>query len=183
MWSSPVRAPEQRGLGTFLSGAGAPPAQQGGLAITELHPPSPRATSWRAPTQRVGEWVSASRFTELSDLLIELVSEGLSLTDACREAEVPVDTVRGWLKRGRREESGPYARFAREIDEARAFEPPPGSLSEDELLEFVVRATKKGSVPAARLWWEILRAKERPPRADSLSAVDELAARRAQGKT
>ena len=102
----------------------------------------------------------------------------VSLADACREVEIPVNTVRHWLKRGRREENGPYAMFAREIDNARAFELPSGPMTRDELRLIVWRAVQKGSVPAMRLYWQILEAERHPAKRDPLSGVDELAARR-----
>ena len=73
------------------------------------------------------------RLEEAGGLLVELVAAGLSLPDACTQAAVPIDTVKTWLKRGRREDDGPYAEFAAAINAARTSEAPLGPMSEEEL--------------------------------------------------
>ena len=61
----------------------------------------------------------SERLQEVGGLLIALTGAGLSLADACAKAEIPEPTAKTWLAKGRREQSGPYAAFARGIDTAR----------------------------------------------------------------
>ena len=120
-----------------------------------------------------------SRLEEVGGVVVALTASGLSLEDACREAGIALNTVKTWLKRGRREVSGPYGAFARSIEAARTLaKTPTGPMSEEELNQAVWRAVRKGSVPAMRLAWELLKAAERPSKADPLSVIDQLAARR-----
>jgi transposase len=124
--------------------------------------------------------MAASKFTpENRGALLERFAAGVSIPDACRAAGISHKTVKGWLARGRQESEGEYHDFARAADEARAAaaarQPP---MDEAELAEVVSRMARRGSVQAAKLRWEMLRApdgQERPP-ADEF---DELKARRA----
>ena len=127
-----------------------------------------------------GERVSA-RLEEAGGLLVELVAAGLSLPDACSQAEVPINTVKTWLKRGRREDDGRYSEFAAAIDAARTADAPLGPMSEEELALVVSRAARKGSVQAMRLRWQQLSEAKRPSGSgDIFDTIDELAARRAR---
>jgi hypothetical protein len=65
-----------------------------------------------------------SKFNEHSDRLVAMVSEGLTLTDACKNAGVPFDTARNWITRGRRDPSGEYGAFAVALDRARMAQAP-----------------------------------------------------------
>jgi hypothetical protein len=125
-----------------------------------------------------------SKFTpENRGALIRATVADRPLRDTCQELGLHHDTVRGWLKRGRREQSGPYFEFALAVDLARercrleAAEP----MDQQGLLEVTSQAARTGSVQAMKLLWEMLRAGpgrgEEP--ADPLDELDELAARRA----
>jgi predicted transcriptional regulator len=107
------------------------------------------------------------------------VEHGVSLPDAATAEGARSETVRTWLRRGRREDSGPYADFARAIREARkAAGDRPEPMDADELAKVVSEMARKGSVQAAKLRWEMLRApdgQERP----AADEFDELKARRA----
>ena len=122
-----------------------------------------------------------SRVDEQAELLVELTAAGLSLADACVQAGVPLNTVKHWLRLGRKESSGPRAEFADAIDAARAPKLPTGPLSEQELAEVISAAARKGSVQAMRLRWEQLK-REKAPAADALGVVDEIAARRGRAR-
>ncbi len=64
--------------------------------------------------------MSATKFTpENRGALLERTAAGVSLTDACCALDLRKATVKGWLTRGRREQSGEYADFARRMDAAR----------------------------------------------------------------
>jgi hypothetical protein len=119
--------------------------------------------------------VSASKFTpEVRRALVERTAQSLSLADACRSEGLRLNTVKGWLRRGRREDSGPYADFAQAIEQARARSASrPEPMDADELAQVVSQMARKGSVQAAKLRWEMLRAPdaERPERGDEF---DEL---------
>jgi hypothetical protein len=128
--------------------------------------------------------VSVSKFTpENRGGLIERTAAGVSLSDACRALELREATVKGWLTKGRREESGDYADFVAAVEEARqAAEQRPGPMDESELIEVVSTRARAGSVQAAKLRWEMLRAPDEGEGAadevDPLAEVDELARRR-----
>ncbi len=130
-----------------------------------------------------------SRFAELRSGLVALAGAGLSLRDACTQAEVPEATARGWLRKGR-EGTEPYDGFVREMEAAREAAQVAHArlapMNEAELLEVASGAARKGSVQAMRLVWEMLRTEpadgEREKPADTLGFIDQLAQRRA-GKT
>jgi hypothetical protein len=127
--------------------------------------------------------VSASKFTpEIRGGLLERTAAGVSLSDAARAVGVRETTAKSWLTRGRREESGEYADFAAAMDEAReAAKSRPDAMDEAELGRLVSGMARKGSVQAAKLSWEMLRAPsgdEDTATDDPLAEVDELARRR-----
>jgi transposase-like protein len=95
--------------------------------------------------------MSASRFTpEVRSALVEHTAEGLPLADACRVEGLRLNTVKGWLQRGRQEREGPYAHFDRAIREARkAARDRPTPMDADELPRVVSEKARKGSVQAA----------------------------------
>ncbi|MDQ3647479.1 MAG: hypothetical protein M3433_02640 [Actinomycetota bacterium] len=126
--------------------------------------------------------MSASAFTpEVRGALIERTAAGVSMRDACRVLELREKTVAGWLARGRREDSGPYADFVRAIEAAREdarSRPEPMTVEEHRLA--VSEAARQGSVQALKLYWEMLRARdtEEPAVPGPVSKIDELAAKR-----
>lgn len=106
---------------------------------------------------------------ETRQAIIGLVGDGLCLKDAARAAGVREKTLKGWLTRGRKEDSGSYREFADAIDVARreveAREKP---MTRDELKLVVSRAAKNGSVAAQKLYWEMLhRGASTPPETPS----------------
>lgn len=121
---------------------------------------------------------------EARAVLIGGIANGLTLEDAARAAGVGTQTVKTWLRRGRKEESGEFAEFARAVTESRD-KALPEPLTEDEHRRLVSAIARKGSVQALKLYWEIILADrdanetedEQP--ADPLAGVDELAERRA----
>lgn len=104
----------------------------------------------------------------------------MSVEDAARAAGVKINTVRGWLRDGRKDPDGRFGRFAADLDAVRAEAPTvrAGALDLEELRELVAKAARGGSVPAMRLALDMLRGAEQPSAAaaDSLAAIDELAA-------
>lgn len=131
----------------------------------------------------------SAKFTpETRGGLLERTAAGVSMVDACRSLGLREKTVAGWLTRGRGEASGEYAEFARAIDQAREdARSRPEPMDEDELARVVSEMARKGSVSAAKLRWEMLRA----PRLDGaeggdadgdpLAELDELARKRGAG--
>jgi IS30 family transposase len=129
--------------------------------------------------------MSESKFTpEIRGALIERTAAGVSLRDACRALGLREATVKGWLTRGRRENDGDYAAFAAAVDRARADRRSrPEPMDADELARRVSEMVRGGSVQAAKLRWEMLRAAEPDGEGvkdddDPLAEVDELARRR-----
>jgi hypothetical protein len=103
--------------------------------------------------------MAASKFTpEITEGLLELVTDGLTIKDAALAMEVREKTVRNWLAKGRSEEDGPYAAFAEGIEEAQQeAESKEEPMDREELLLVVSRAARKGSVQAMKLMEELLR--------------------------
>lgn len=105
---------------------------------------------------------SRSKFTpDNCQAIVELIFDGVSISDAARETGINVKTVKNWLSKGRAEDDGPYADFAASVDRARQEveqREPPGT--EEELRLVVWRAAKGGSVAAQKLYWEMLRASD-----------------------
>jgi hypothetical protein len=60
-----------------------------------------------------------SQFSDHSEQLVAMVSEGLPLTEACSRAGMPYDTARNWVTAGRRDPSGQYGAFVVALDRAR----------------------------------------------------------------
>jgi transposase len=135
--------------------------------------------------------MAASKFTpEVTEGILELVTDGLTIKDAARAMEVREKTVRNWLAKGRSEEDGPHAAFAEAIEEAQQeAQDQEEPMDREELLLVVSKAARKGSVQAMKLMEEMLRVKRDDPEGekpqdpfDALDAEtdDELAAARAR---
>lgn len=124
--------------------------------------------------------MSGSKFTpETRGGLLERIAAGLSLADAAREVGVREKTVKGWLTRGRKEDTGPYAQFASAVQKAReAAKSRPVPMDEAELAQVVSQMARSGSVQAAKLRWEMLQSSD--PEAVPVDEFDELKARRAR---
>src|SRR4249919_893940 len=105
------------------------------------------------------QFMAASKFTtEITEGIIDLVSDGLTIKDAALAVEVREKTVRNWLARGRSEDDGPYAAFAEAIEEAQQeAEQQEEPMDREELLLVISKAARKGSVQAMKLMEELLR--------------------------
>jgi hypothetical protein len=64
--------------------------------------------------------MTATLFDKHAKALVGLVSEGLSLRDACDQRGLRYKTAQSWLGQGRREPDGRYGAFTRAVEEARA---------------------------------------------------------------
>src|SRR3954467_6438305 len=99
----------------------------------------------------------AGKFTpEIRAALLEAFAAGCSVPDAARAADLREPTLKGWMTRGRAEDSGEYAEFVAAIDAAReavAAKLKPGTA--DELAIEVWRSVRRGSVAAMKLYWDI----------------------------
>jgi len=128
--------------------------------------------------------MAASKFSpEIRGALIERFASGCSLPDAATAVEINEQTLKGWLKRGRQEDDGDYAEFARAVDETREeARNRPDPMDEDELARVVSQAARKGNTQAMKLRWDMIRAAivpdARDEPVDPLGALDELAERR-----
>lgn len=86
--------------------------------------------------------------------IVARLEVGLSFADAARATGTNVATAKGWLRRGRLEESGPYTEFAAEVAEAReSAEGVGGLMDADELARVTSTQARAGSVAAMRLRW------------------------------
>lgn len=126
--------------------------------------------------------MTKSRFTPKNrGALVERAAAGVSLRDSCRALNLREATAKGWVTRGRREESGEYAEFVADLDAARQeVKDRPGPLTREEFELRLSSAVRGGSVQAMKLWAEL---HVDPPANDTrednpLDEVDELARRR-----
>jgi hypothetical protein len=100
-----------------------------------------------------------AQFELKSPEIVAAVQAGATIEEGSRASEVPVASVRRWLRDGRKGRE-PYATFSAAVDGARgerrdaerALTDGPLSREEAELL--LAKAARKGSVPALRLWFE-----------------------------
>jgi hypothetical protein len=126
--------------------------------------------------------VSRCLFTdEARSQVLASVSLGVSLDDSARAAGVSPRTLRSWIERGRREDAGAYAAFVQGIETARqAARARPEPLTAEEHRLAVSDMVRAGSVTAAKLYWELLKA-DPPDEADEsepASVIDMLARKR-----
>jgi hypothetical protein len=106
----------------------------------------------------------SNQFDITNEAILSSVVAGTSIDEAARNADVPVATVRRWLRDGRRGKS-PYDTFAEALDNARADrqnaeDDLDGPLDPREAELLLAKAARKGSVPALRLWFELKNAGE-----------------------
>jgi hypothetical protein len=121
--------------------------------------------------------VSGSQFTEeVRAGLLARLELGVPFADAALAAGVRPETARSWLTRGRREGDGPYGEFAQAVDEAREVAGSrPVPMDEVKLAEVVSGLARTGSVQAAKLRWQMLRAERTGPlEGDVMDHLDEL---------
>jgi IS30 family transposase len=125
----------------------------------------------------------ASRFTpENRASLIQRFEAGATMPDAARALGLRAATVREWLRRGKREDEGPYADFAVAFEAARQRRDEQPPMSRAEFQQHLDRAVRSGSVAAMKLWAEIDREKRQPVQPKTGSKIADLAERRrAQG--
>jgi hypothetical protein len=113
-----------------------------------------------------------TRFTpEARDAILAGLRAGLTLGEAAHQADMPVQTVKNWLARGRSEEDTDHAEFAEAVDAAReaaALAP----MGDAEFLGHVARAVRSGSVQAMKLWNAIRTADPDAPDADPFAELD-----------
>ncbi len=132
------------------------------------------------------------------EAVIQAVAEGRTLAEGAARARVSLNTVKSWITRGRREDIGIYADFARAIEAARAArggrrgraarvpqtpvsETPiaPVPMSPEEFRRCLEGAVRAGSPPAMKLWADRFLVAEEPER--PTSAITRLAERRPPG--
>lgn len=93
--------------------------------------------------------------------VIEAIRAGASQREAARTQGIAPRTVAAWLAKGRSDPTGRYGAFAEAVDEIReqrlrpSGDDEPGDI--DALSLIVWKAAQAGSVPAMRLYDEILR--------------------------
>ncbi len=129
-----------------------------------------------------------TKFTpEVTARIVARVELGVSFADSAAAVGVKLPTAKGWLSRGRKEDSGRCHDFAAAVERAREMAGARlGPMDEDELARTVSELARAGGVQAARLRWEMLladrrRANARSPKRtakDPLAELDELARRR-----
>ena len=116
-------------------------------------------------------------------MLIGAIRTGLALSDACADVGPSQNTVRTWLKRGRKEAGTgtDYDMFAAAVAQARA----DASAAEMDRIEFLGHlnaVVRRGSIAAMRLWWQIHGTEPEPPLApDPFAEFDEQLARNGDG--
>lgn len=127
----------------------------------------------------------ASKFTpQIRGGILERISAGASIEDACREVGLSTRTFKKWKAKAKAGDVE-YAEFFTAVEQARRdVQDRPDPMDEDELLRVVSKAARAGSVQAMKLRWEMLCAARNPEGeedepADPLDELeDELAAKR-----
>jgi hypothetical protein len=99
------------------------------------------------------------RFANLSPQIVDAIVAGASIEEAAVTVDLPITTVRRWLRDGRKGRE-PYATLSTAVDNARADrkvaeDALDGPLTDDEAQLLVARAASKGSVPALRLYYDL----------------------------
>src|ERR1039458_3137519 len=100
-----------------------------------------------------------SQFADKSPEILASVRAGASIEEGANAADVPVATLRRWLRDGRKGKPT-YGAFAEAVDGVRGERREAervlkdGALSGEEAELLLARAARKGSVPALRLWFE-----------------------------
>jgi transposase len=95
-----------------------------------------------------------SKFADHSEGIAESLRVGLPIEVAADQAGVSASTVRGWLRRGKREPDSEFGAFARAAKPAAEGED--GAMSVEEVehhLTAVIRRSQ--SVAAMKLWLEL----------------------------
>ena len=110
----------------------------------------------------------SQQFKAKSDEILTSVQAGASIEEAARTTDVPVATVRRWLREGRKGKE-PYVAFAQAVDAARddrrgAERALEGPLTVEEAERLLATAARKGSVAALRIFFERLDAADSSPR-------------------
>src|SRR5688500_13267443 len=98
----------------------------------------------------------AAKFTpENRGALIERFAVGCTVPDAASACDLSPVTVKRWISRGRREDSGAYAEFFAAVEKAREdARNRPDPMDADELARVVSHAARKGNTQAMKLRWE-----------------------------
>ena len=97
-----------------------------------------------------------SKFTpQTRAALVAHIRQGGALAQACRESDIGVKTVEGWITRGRRDLAtegilSEYAEFAESVDAARELADAE-VVTEGDVVKMLERAAKKGSVSAMKI--------------------------------
>ena len=118
--------------------------------------------------------MATSKFNKVWNGFLELIGDGLSFKDACRECEVQEKTVRNWLSKGRAGDER-YVEFATIFEATKEeVEQRKEPMDREELLLVVSEAARKGSVQAMKLMEEMLRAKPDDPGEKPVDAFDAL---------
>ena len=103
---------------------------------------------------------------------------GASIDEAARNVGVNINTLRTWLRNGRKEPEGRYGEFALEVDAIREARQLPdraelAALTREEVEAILAEKARAGSIPALRLWVDLHRAEfEAQPAGDELSWMD-----------
>lgn len=124
----------------------------------------------------------AGKFTaEARGALVERFAAGCTIPDAAAAVGISEKTIKHWLTRGRQEQVGEYADFARRVDEARSLAKDlPGQMDEPEFRQHLETAVRKGNTQAMKLWADLY--VDPPPEADEpvdpLAKFDAVASRR-----
>jgi hypothetical protein len=91
-----------------------------------------------------------SKFTDSSPGVAAALSSGVGLEAAAEMAGVSATTVRGWLRRGKREPDGPFGEFGRAAEPSVAPDAPFDQAELERHLVELIRSKK--SVTGMNLW-------------------------------
>ena len=104
-----------------------------------------------------------SKFAELSEGVAAALRSGVSLEAAAEAEDVSATTIRGWLRRGRREPDGPFGEFVR------ASQPPvdaEAAMSVEEAERHLIEVIRSKKSVTAIVAWLRLHGQEQAPAGD-----------------
>ncbi len=122
--------------------------------------------------------MAASRFTAPNRAdVVARIEAGASLGDAARAIGISPDTLKSWVRRGRKGEE-PYDEFVEAIEAARVRHADQPPMSRAEFQKRLDAAVRSGSVAAMRLWHEVEKETRKPVIPRPASKIADLAERR-----
>ena len=126
--------------------------------------------------------MTPSRVDEVGPAVLAALDGGATVAEAAVLGEIPEDTLRTWIKRGRRAPESRFGEFARTVDAARRlpeYDPTAPLPTREELLARLAEQARAGSVRACEVLLKLIPPESEVPLApEPFAETDQLAERR-----